>query len=106
MVILNVLLFVVTLEGEKLAVIYLCSYFNFLRAFIISTFSFLIYFPFIVCFCSGYFLESFSDDYMYYYVVGGFLYIWVIITVIGLATHWILNLTEKSKKELFIVQYM
>jgi hypothetical protein len=87
-------------------VVYLSSYSVFLRGLIITTLFLLIYFPFIAMFSTGYFFTSFSESYLYYYAIGGFLYIWFLITLVGLSTHWILNLTEKSKKELFIAQYM
>lgn len=31
---------------------------------------------------------------------------WILITLAGTAIHLVLNLTEKSKKDLFIAQYM
>jgi hypothetical protein len=105
-VLLNVGLFVVTLEGERFGVRYVKQYLSFVRTLIISYKFLLIYLPFVAIFSSGYFLSSFSYTYLYYYSICGFIYIWLIITIVGVSIHWILNLTEKSKKELFISAYM
>jgi hypothetical protein len=66
----------------------------------------LIYIPFIIGFTSGYFLSNFNKDFVYYYAISGFIYIWLIITFVGISIHLVLNLTEKSKKELFVATYM
>lgn len=39
-------------------------------------------------------------------MLAGFFYLWLLITIAGTAIHLVLNLTEKSKKDLFIAQYM
>lgn len=55
---------------------------------------------------AGYFFSNFSSTYFYYYTLGGFIYLWLVITAAGTAIHLVLNLTEKSKKDLFIAQYL
>ena len=78
----------------------------FVRVLIVTYIFVLIYIPFMVGFSCGYFLTDFSKDYLFYYSICGFLYIWLVITIVGVSIHWILNLTEKSKKELFVAAYM
>ena len=81
-----------------MAVVYLKSYMSFMRVLIMVDMFILIYIPFVVCFSSGYFLSNFSQNFVFYYGICGFMYIWAIITIVGIAIHWILNLTEKSKR--------
>lgn len=59
-VVLNIGLFVLTLEGQKLGVVYLKNYFSFIRILIITYMFVLIYIPFIIGFSSGYFLSNFN----------------------------------------------
>lgn len=82
------------------------TYFNFLRALLVIIFFAFIYLPFISGFMAGYFFSDFSSTYFYYYTLGGFIYLWLVITAAGTAIHLVLNLTEKSKKDLFIAQYL
>ena len=103
---MNVGLFVITLEGEKIGVVLLKTYVSFVRVLIVTDLFVMVYIPFIMSFSSGYFLSNFSKEYLFYYTIWGFLYIWIIITIVGVSIHWILNLTEKSKKELFVATYM
>jgi hypothetical protein len=93
-------------EGEKMAVIYLESYYSFIRVLLVTVFFVFIYLPFVSLFISGEYYSAFSQTYFYYFVLGGFFYIWLLITLAGTAIHFVLNLTEKSKKDLFIAQYM
>jgi hypothetical protein len=62
--------------------------------------------PFIATFIAGYYLTSFSQTYFYYFTLAGFFYLWLLITAAGISIHLVLGLTEKSKKDLFIAQYM
>ena len=71
-----------------------------------SVFFVFIYLPFVSVFISGYYWSSFSQDFFYYFMLAGFFYLWLLITIAGTAIHLVLNLTEKSKKDLFIAQYM
>lgn len=89
-----------------MAVIYMWHYCCFMRVLLLSVFFVFIYLPFISFFISGYYFTNFSQSYFYYYAIGGFFYIWLLITLAGAAIHSVLNLTEKSKKDLFIAQYM
>jgi len=89
-----------------MAVVYLPTYFHFLRVLMISIFFVFVYLPFITIFIAGYYYFSFSTEYFYYYSLGGFFYIWLLLTLVGVFIHWVLNLTAKSQKDLFIAQYM
>ena len=93
MILLNITLFVVLMEGEKVAIINLPNYFCFIRFLIISVFFILIYYPFGTIFISGYYLTNFSNNYFYYFGMVGFFYIWIIITAVGTSIHLVLNLT-------------
>lgn len=106
LVLLHALLFAALVEGEKIAVVRLPTYFSFLRALLVIIFFAFVYLPFISGFMAGYFLSDFSSTYFYYYTLGGFIYLWLVITAAGTAIHLVLNLTEKSKKDLFIAQYL
>jgi hypothetical protein len=103
---MNVFLFTLVTEVDRMAVVYLPVYSHFLRVSIISFFFVFVYLPFVTVFIAGYYSSSFAPDYLYYYTLGGFFYIWLLLTLIGVAVHWVLNLTAKSQKDLFIAQYM
>ncbi len=92
-ILLNVFLFVVVLEAEKIVIVYMRSYQIFMRSATITIFFVLIYLPFIVIFMSGYFYTGLSSTYLYYFSIAGFFYIWLVITLVGVFIHWLLNLT-------------
>ena len=99
-------LFIAMHEGQSIICHYLRAYSNFLCAALLSAFFLMIYLPFVSVFFAGYCLSENSSNFLFYYAVVGFFYIWLVITLVGVAIHLLLNLTEKSKKELFIAQYM
>ena len=51
-----------------------------------------------------FFMANFSKSYLFYAAVMGFAYLTITSIILGIFVHAILNLTEKSKRTLFLIK--
>lgn len=66
----------------------------------------LFYFPFMSLFIVLYFNLHLRKQYIFYFAVGGFAYLTLVCVLISIFVHATLNLTEKSKRTIFVDQKM
>lgn len=62
------------------------------------------YYPFITVFTVFFYLSNLNKSYIFYFAVGGFAYLTVVSATTGILVHAALNLTEKSKRTLFVIK--
>ena len=67
---------------------------------------FLFYFPFITLFTLLYFNLNLQQQYIFYFAIGGFAYLTIACVAISIFVHAILNLTQKSKRTMFVNKKM
>ena len=84
----------------------IANYRKFLKIFLNVLVYWAIVYPFIIGFLSGFFLASVDLSFLFYYAIGCFIYICVLVTILGLLIHNYLNLTLRTQKDLFIVKYL
>jgi len=67
---------------------------------------FLFYIPFITLFTLFYFNFKLGQSYTFYFALAGFTYLTISCVIISIFIHAILNLTEKSKRTMFVNKKM